>query len=109
MLTDHTERAVIKLAESKRGRTYQSKSRSCKLDYGYVIVESEDQHTIDYFSRDGMTASIPHENYRQRIDWKEDNRCKPERGVFLCKVADISKICWKQKQIYGMHIKRGVV
>ena len=87
--------------ESKRGRNYQSKARSCKLEYGYVILDVDDMDSVEYFSRDGMTASIPNERYRQRIHWEEDNRCKPERGVFLCKLPDIQKICWKQKQLFG--------
>lgn len=82
---------------SRKGIEYQAKSRSCKKDFGFVIVERGDADTMAYMSEKGMTSSIPHQDYYQFIEFQDDNRCKPDRGVFLSKNPDIKKICLKRK------------
>ena len=79
--------------ETRRGRNYEIKSRNCKVDYAYVILSVDDDDNVKYFSEKGFTATMRHERYTQCINWDQDNRCKPDRGVFLCKIPDHGKIC----------------
>ena len=96
------ERVLVKFS-TKRGKDYEAKRRSCKLDCGFVVLSTrhEDLDTLDYFAEFGMTATMPRD-YTQQINFEADNRCKPERGVFLSKsVQDLEKLCWKKQTIYG--------
>lgn len=90
---------------------------SCKKDYGFIIIEMDDKESVRFFSEEGCTASIPskffllflnkpksnglEENYKQHVHYTKDNRCKPDRGIFISLQPSIEKILLDRKPIQG--------
>ena len=90
---------------------------SCKKDYGYIIIEMDDKESVRFFSEEGCTASIPseflifdvffikadflEENYKQHVHYTKDNRCKPDRGIFISLQPSLEKILLDRKPIQG--------
>lgn len=93
------ERVAVDLGATTRGRAYRSKAMSCKKDYGFIIIEMDDKESVRFFSEEGCTASIPKENYKQHLHYTKDNRCKPDRGIFISLQPSIEKILFEKKPI----------
>ena len=41
------------------------------------------------------------ENYKQHFHYTKDNRCKPDRGIFISLQPSVEKILFERKPIHG--------